>query len=225
MTAKKVDFPVVVLVGGVVAHVFRLAQPFVGTDGVQHPAAAWLLWSAADWAEKCPGWTILPMVDAPPPVEPWETATIRPPAEWIVGADGAAATYVVAPLPLDGRRAAMDAAVRREFDRRVAAGMPYAGKRIQIDDGSRINLSGLAAAAGLAAGGGEWADAYAAGWITADNTRLPLPSPADALALAAAAGACYAGLRQRRRDLLDAVAVAEAPEAVDVAAGWPGGEQ
>jgi hypothetical protein len=218
-----VEFPVAAVSGGAVARIFRFSEPFLGPNGVQHPASAWASWSAADWVRLCPGWTILPLIDVPPAVEPWEVATIRPHAEWIISSDVVTATYTVAPLPLDARRTALEAAVRREFDGRLAAGMPYAGKRIQIDDPSRINLSGLAAAAALAAAGGAWPESYAAGWITADNTRLPLPTPADALALAAAAGAYYAALRQRRRDMLDAVAAAAAPETVDIAVGWPEG--
>lgn len=110
------------------------------------------------------------------------------------------------------------AAANADRDSDLAAGAPYAGHRIALDDASRADLSGMAATA-LAASTGfaPWPASYQQGWITMDNSRIPLPTPGDGLALAAAAGDYYASAVQRARDRKDA-AVAQ-PQALRAGQG------
>lgn len=96
---------------------------------------------------------------------------------------------------------------------------------IALDDGSRADLTAMAATATAAAAGVvTWPESYARGWITIENVRIPLPAPTDGLVLAAAAGDYYAGVVQNRRDLKDAALAAATKtdlDALDVGAGWP----
>ena len=108
----------------------------------------------------------------------------------------------------------------------LAAGAPVAGNQhIALDDGSRADLTAMAATATAAVSGAiPWPESYARGWITIENIRLPLATPAAGLTLAAAAGNYYAAIVQHRRDLKD-TALAAADEtalaAIDETAGWP----
>lgn len=217
-----IPLPAAVVVDDRVSAVFRHAVDFIGPDGVRHPAAAWLLWDADEWSRMCPGWQVLPLVDARPQTAVWQVAHPRPTTDWAIGPNSVTVTYDVAAMPLEERRAALMAAVSAEVQRRLRAGMPYQGKVIQMDDASRNALTSLAAVASTCmAGGGTWSAAYSAGWITADNSRLSLPEPADGLALALAAGNWYAGLVQAARTIKDAIAASASPETVDMAAAWP----
>lgn len=100
------------------------------------------------------------------------------------------------------------------------------GLHVALDDGSRADLTAMAATATAAASGAlPWPDSYARGWISMENVRIPLATPAAGLTLAATAGDYYAAIVQHRRDLKDAALAAESAEAldaIDVSAGWPG---
>jgi hypothetical protein len=109
----------------------------------------------------------------------------------------------------------------------LSLGAPVSdGLHVALDDGSRADLTAMAATATAAASGAlAWPASYSRGWIAIENTRIPLATPADGLALAASAGDYYAAIVQHRRDLKD-VALASEDEAtldaIDVSAGWPG---
>ena len=125
---------------------------------------------------------------------------------------------------LDRVRADALSAAAAEFSRRVGLGAPYAGQQVQIDDGSRANLTALAVQAQASIAGQPWPDGYARGWIAMDGARIPLTEPEDGFALAQATGAFYAGLVQHEQDLIDEIAGAadaSAVAAVDTTAGWP----
>lgn len=127
---------------------------------------------------------------------------------------------------LEAARAAKLGEIIAAGDALLAGGYPAAGGlHVAMDDGSRADLTAMAATAIAAASGAiPWPESYAAGWISIENTRIPLAAPADGLALSAAAGAWYASVVQHRRTLKDA-ALAAADEAalarVDPASGWP----
>ena len=125
---------------------------------------------------------------------------------------------------LDEVRADAASAAAAEFGLRLAAGAPYGGQRVQIDDGSRANLTALAVQAQASLQGQPWPDGYARGWIAMGGTRIPLAEPADGFALAQATGSFYATLVQHEQDLIDAINAATdavGVAAVDVTAGWP----
>jgi hypothetical protein len=161
---------------------------------------------------------------------PFEVAA---PLEWIETDDevrpgwpvvnGVPVAPVLPPLSLADRRAAAVAAVTAERDRRLSEGAPYAGRRIEVSDEGRADLSGMMATALAAASGSlPWPESYARGWIAIDNARIELPTPEDGLALGGAVGDWYAATMQHARDLKDVVLSSDDPEAVDAAAGWPG---
>jgi Domain of unknown function (DUF4376) len=141
---------------------------------------------------------------------------------WLV-VDGVPVAPEMPVLSLADRRAAMVEAITAERDRRLAAGAPYAGRRIEVSDKSRADLSGMMATAlGAASGSLPWPEGYARGWIAIDNARIGLPTPEDGLALGGAVGDWYAAAMQHARDLKDMVLSSDEPEAVDAMAGWPG---
>lgn len=105
-------------------------------------------------------------------------------------------------------------------------GVPVAGGlHISLSDGSRADISAMATTAIAALSGATpWPTSYASGWITTENTRVPMPAPADGLSLAYLAGDFYAKVVQRRRDLKDQVLAADtvaAINAIDADTGWP----
>lgn len=124
---------------------------------------------------------------------------------------------------LDEARAAKLAAISNAADALFAAGAPYDGLHIAVLDGSRADLTAMAATASAAlAGSVAWPESYALGWITVENGRITLATPAAGLALAAAVGDWYAQIVQHRRDLKDAVLAAEdipSVEAIDITYG------
>lgn len=128
---------------------------------------------------------------------------------------------------LDDLRAVTVAAISAAANALLAAGAPVTdGLHVALDDGSRADLTAMAATATAASTGAiPWPDSYARGWISVENVRIPLATAAAGLMLAASAGNYYAALVQNRRDLKDAALAAEnaaALEAIDVSAGWPG---
>ena len=136
----------------------------------------------------------------------------------------------IAPAPpaatLDDRRATALAGIASTADALLAGGAPVTdGLHVALDDGSRADLTAMAATATAAASGAvTWPDSYSRGWISIENVRIPLPVPAAGLALAAVVGDWYARVVQHRRDLKDQVLAAAdeaALDAIDIAAGWP----
>lgn len=135
--------------------------------------------------------------------------------------------YTDTPVPtLDEVRGAKTAAIDAAAHALLATGAPVSvGLHIALDEGSRADLTAMAATATAAASGAvPWPESYARGWITIENVRIPLATPADGLALAALVGNYYATIVQHRRDLKDAALAAETAEAlnaIDETAGWP----
>ena len=134
------------------------------------------------------------------------------------------------PVPeptLQDLRAAQIAAITSAAAALLDNGAPVGGGfHVALDDGSRADLTAMAATATAASTGAvSWPDSYARGWISVENVRIPLATAAAGLTLAASAGNYYAALVQNRRDLKDAALAAEnaaALDAIDVSAGWPG---
>lgn len=175
-------------------------------DGIQYPSN-WLRLASPD---------DLAAIGAVPEPTPGPGEVVEQgPDGWVVRAK----TEAELAADDDAARRSLAAQVNAERDRRLAEGAPYAGRLIDVGDKGRADLSGMAVTAVAAnAGALPWPESYALGWITSDNTRLPLPTPADGLALAAAVGDWYARTVQHARTLKDA---ALAGEAVDITAGWP----
>lgn len=139
---------------------------------------------------------------------------------WV--AAGNRADPAVPPKTLDERRAEIVAAIDEVSDAVMEVGAPYAGKRIQVTNGSRADLAGLATTALAALSGAvKWPGSYAAGWIAIDNTRILMPDPADGIALASVSGDWYAKVRQHARDLKNAALASDKPESIDLTEGWP----
>ncbi len=152
------------------------------------------------------------------------------------GGDIERATYDSGVLHVHGiSQAALDAAVeshgdptfshreakrlqaKRILERRLAAGMPWRGGTVQIDEASQARLATRA----MAAQAGTMPEGLS--WVMADNSRIPLDQ-AGMLALAAEALAYANALRTHYWDLRDIIAGAGTPEAlasVDVDFGWP----
>ena len=127
---------------------------------------------------------------------------------------------------IDDLRAAKIAAIVAAADALLATGAPVnGGLHVALDDGARADLTAMATTATAAASGAiAWPEAYARGWITIENTRIPIVTPAAGLTLAASVGDWYAAIVQHRRDLKDAALAAEdaaALDAIDVTTGWP----
>lgn len=130
------------------------------------------------------------------------------------------------PATLDHLRAAKLAAISATADALLAAGAPIdGGLHIALDDGSRADLTAMAATATAASAGAvTWPESYSRGWIAVENVRIPLATPTAALMLAASVGDWYAAIIQRRRDLKDAALAAKDAavlDAIDETAGWP----
>lgn len=137
-------------------------------------------------------------------------------------AEGNVPDPAVPAATLDSRRAAIVDAIDQVSAAVMEVGAPYAGKRIQVTNGSRADLAGLATTAIAALSGAiPWPGSYTEGWITIDNTRITMPAPADGIALAASCGDWYARVRQHARTLKDAVLASSDPETVDLQTGWP----
>lgn len=107
-------FPIAVLVGGALHRVFHYAQDFTGPDDVQHPTAAWACWSEADWAEMCPGWTLVAFVDHRPADTLTHRYVQRPEADWDMSADALTVTYQAVALSAPEMEQAR-AALRRRY--------------------------------------------------------------------------------------------------------------
>ena len=133
----------------------------------------------------------------------------------------------VEPEPsFDSLRSAKIVDIAAAADELLAAGAPVAGGlHIALDDGSRADLTAMAATATAASASAiAWPESYSRGWITIENVRIPLATPTAGLTLAASAGDYYAAIVQHRRDLKDAALAAAnvaALDAINISAGWP----
>lgn len=152
------------------------------------------------------------------------------------GGDPRNARYDNGVLHVDGvSQAALEAAVEARGDQsfavraakkgqaaqglmaRIAAGMPWAGKTLQIDDASQVRLTAMDSAAK----GGSLPPGFF--WVMADNSKLPLDAAGMTnMAVAAmnyvfALRAHYWGLRSQ----VDEAPTVEAVQAIDTTAGWP----
>lgn len=215
-------FPAAIIAGGALVAVHRYAVAFIGPDGVKHPAQAWTSWTAEDWAEKCPGWSVVPLVDPAPADTDTHRYVRNDEAQWTVSADAVTVTYTAVSISLSERRTNAVAAINAERNRRLTLGAPYGGKLIDVSDKGRADLGGMVSAAMLATSNTiPWGTGYSDGWITQDNTRVALPTPADGIALAASVGDWYGRTMQYARDLKDAALVSAEPEALLASAVWP----
>lgn len=127
---------------------------------------------------------------------------------------------------IEALRSAKLSNIAAKADALLSVGAPVTGGlHVALDDGSRADLTAMAATAIAAASGSmPWPDSYSQGWIAIENVRIPLATPADGLALAATVGDFYAAVIQNRRDLKDAAlaaTTADALAAIDIDAGWP----
>lgn len=123
--------------------------------------------------------------------------------------------------PLAQRRALALAAAARAYGAQLAAGVAFAGKTWQIDDASQARIASMGASAvAVLAGvaGASWPPGFA--FIAADNTATAMTAQ-QMLDLATAARDRVIALRVAFRALKDAILASNAPEAIDVAAGWP----
>lgn len=109
---------------------------------------------------------------------------------------------------LEDARAEAAERVAEGFELTLAAGMPWQGRVLQIDDESRANLSGAALRAQL----GTLPTGFA--WRMADNSFLPLDA-AGVIAMAAATMDHYLALRRRMWAARDAARAAPSREAAD----------
>lgn len=116
----------------------------------------------------------------------------------VAGEDGFPRLSMPPPVPENVRlQRALSARLKAEYDAAIAAGMPWAGHTLQIDDASQARLTAMVAMAqhGLPEG-------FA--WRMADNAMVPLDAE-GLLAMALAAGAHVYRLRADMWAALDQV--------------------
>lgn len=124
---------------------------------------------------------------------------------------------------------AKSTAINAKLSEIITAGCPIEHEgdtlHIQMDDRSITKLTAMAATAtGAISGSIAWPEAYSAGWITAENIRIPLATPGEGYALSAMVGEFFAALSQYSRDLkddADAAVDQAALDAIVVDTGWP----
>lgn len=130
---------------------------------------------------------------------------------------------------IDALIAAKVAAINVKKTEILDTGAPYTVDGttyyIQLDDGSRANLSALGTAAlSVIADGGTWQDTYSTGWITKSNVRIALSTAAEGFALASSVAVYYSSVVQNARDLKDsaeACTTSDGLDAIDITDGWP----
>lgn len=146
-------------------------------------------------------------------------ATIHPCDETVAAGwafDGQAFAAPAGPTLAEAKRARR-AEVSALYESKLAAGMAYGGKVLQIDEDSQLRIIGAAAKAGLVGG------APASGWRMGDNTFLKLADSAAMIQLAAAVSAKVEALRVvmwAHKDAIEALTDADAVKAYDINAGW-----
>ena len=131
----------------------------------------------------------------------WDGSTFSPPA---------------GPTLAEAKRARR-AEVSGLYSQKLAAGMSYAGKTLQIDEDSQLRIIGAAAKAGIVGG------APSAGWRMADNTFLKLADGPAMIQLAAAVSAKVESLRVimwGHKDAIEALGDVASVAAYDITAGW-----
>lgn len=146
------------------------------------------------------------------PADPEWAASYRP---WLEAGNDPDPPIAAAGPTIEERRAVAIARVNAMRDRAIGLGVEWAGHRWDSDARSRANLTGAVVA--VSAGVPLPAD-FA--WRTADNVDVRLgPAPLVELgaAMLAFVNACYA----RSWALKAEIDAAEAPEAIDLEAGWP----
>lgn len=112
------NFPVAIVADRQIIFVTTAPEPFTGHDGTKHPSFAWEAWEADDWAKKCPGWAVLPVVDATPPTDLSARVERLPVSEWIVSGEAVTVAYRVTERP-ETELAAMLAISKSEATARV----------------------------------------------------------------------------------------------------------
>ncbi len=162
------------------------------------------------------GYALMP--SAPPSLGPGEWAKADG-DKWVKTTDD--------PNPgpaLSDLKRAKTQAIRALFAEKVTEGWLYDGLHVEINDGSRANLGGLALTGFLATQNVvPWPDDYARGWVSIEGDRIPLTA-AQAIAFAAGAGSYYSALVQKGQDLEDDVTQASTEAeltAIDIFDGWP----
>lgn len=89
-----IQFPVALLMDSGSFQVFRREEAFIGPTGARHPPEAWLYWTPEDWANQCPGWRPVPLVEG----LPYDAAKViepRPEADWQITETHVQVTYTV----------------------------------------------------------------------------------------------------------------------------------
>ena len=130
--------------------------------------------------------------------------------------DGQAFAAPPGPTLAEAKRARR-AEVSALYESKLAAGMAYQGKTLQIDEDSQLRIIGAAAKAGLVGG------APSAGWRMADNTFLKLADGPAMIQLAAAVSAKVESLRVimwGHKDAIEALGDVASVAAYDITAGW-----
>lgn len=100
------------------------------------------------------------------------------------------------------------------------AGAPYMGKIIDFHTEKEWNrILAMTVSAYMATSGFlPWPEEYQLGWITRDNSRIPLPLPTDGMSLASRVIDWENQITNNARNLKDRV---NAGEEVDIQEGWP----
>jgi hypothetical protein len=114
------------------------------------------------------------------------------------------------------------AKIAARFDQALAAGMPYAGKVLQIRQEDQSNIIAMGAKA-RDARDGNWTWPANFAWRMADDSFHPLPSYSDMIAMDLAAASEVYRLRQVRWHHVDTVAAMSDPAAImayDFSGGW-----
>ncbi|MBW6402022.1 DUF4376 domain-containing protein [Roseomonas sp. HJA6] len=172
---------------GIVAELIRIPSDGPEVEKLFHPDLVATMQALPEGSDVAEGWS-------------WDGMAFAPPA----------------PPALAVAQAARKAAARQGLDARIAAGMPYGGATLQIDETSqaRISAAVLLAQYELPAG-------FA--WRMADNSAVPIDA-AGMIAMGRQAAEYVAALRAHYWGLADAIAAAPdaaALDAIDLAAGWP----
>jgi len=148
--------------------------------------------------------------------------------------DRAATAEELAPLALDKAKIAKIAGITAMFDGRIAAGLPYGDKVLQIREADRNIITAVfgratafinQAATSIPDVEITWPEGGYP-WRMLDDSYVML-SPPEFIGMAQQVADYYGALFYVSRAFKDAVAAAEtieAVEAIDITAGWPGEE-
>jgi hypothetical protein len=120
------------------------------------------------------------------------------------------------------RKSDLVAEVKARRSRVLAEGMPFRGKRIDVDGAARSDLNTMLITALLVETGAmhEWPEEYILGWICTDNSRLSLATAQDGIELGVAVTRWTVGLTQIARVAKDAILAAEDPDAAAEVVDW-----